>query len=182
MHGGRSAVADLSICAGSICTPFGSVRVMPAQRKHMACRWWEGKGKGVEGGERGSGGGGGKVELGVCTPAGCVCKPASEKNVPPFRVARCSTCPLVAGRAQSTTSGAAPRPRESADNAVRASAPVVLRLPPGHVRSYGVLLPHSRGLGCEPWQSNGFSPPGLPGNRRRSASAIPARGFRAPRH
>jgi hypothetical protein len=38
------------------------------------------------------------------------------------------------------------RERESADNAVRAPAPVALRLPPSHVHSHGfLLLVHSTG-------------------------------------
>jgi hypothetical protein len=40
--------------------------------------------------------------------------------------------------------------QESADNAMGVSVPVVLRLPPGHVYNYGLLLAHLRGpVGCE---------------------------------
>jgi hypothetical protein len=50
---------------------------------------------------------------------------------------------------------------------------VVLRLPPGHVRSYGFLLTHSTGLvNCG--KAAAFFSPGPPGDSARS-SAIPAR-------
>jgi hypothetical protein len=53
------------------------------------------------------------------------------------------------------------------------SAPVVLRLPPGHVHNYGFLLAHfTRLVGCE--KQRLFSSWRPPGNSGRS-SAIPAR-------
>jgi hypothetical protein len=53
------------------------------------------------------------------------------------------------------------------------SAPVELRLPPGHVHNLGFLLAHLTRL----WvvKSNGFAPPGPPGNSGGANLAIPAR-------
>jgi hypothetical protein len=68
----------------------------------------------------------------------------------------------------------APYSQESADNAVGVSAPVAMRLPPGHSHKSLWVSPYAFDKACELWQGRCFAPPGPPGNRRRS-SAIPPR-------
>jgi hypothetical protein len=66
---------------------------------------------------------------------------------------------------------------ESADNVMGVSAPVVLRLPPGHVHNYGFLLAHLRRLvGCEKQRlfSSCPIPPGTVDLTQPSRPGLPA--------
>jgi hypothetical protein len=68
----------------------------------------------------------------------------------------------------------APYSRGSADNAVGVLAPVVLRLPPGHVHSYDFLLAHLTGL-VGRGKATAFLLLPLPGTVDGRSSAILAR-------